>query len=249
MPIKTPPLSPPSRDNSKGKCTQNPNLLKNHRALKMMMMNGQKTPPPPAPSTLAAIQLTEAKVVAEKGQSEAPGGFGFKTGRDMVLMMTLRLLCMAASVTAMSFMVSARQVSTASFYGFQLQLHSKWSLSYSFEYLVGVTAAAAAYSLLQSLIGGSRLLKKSPAVLSRNQAWLTFAGDQILAYAMISAGSAASGVTNLNRTGIRHTALPNFCKSLVSFCDHVAVSIAFTFFTCVLFAAIAVLDVIWLSKH
>lgn len=72
---------------------------------------------------------------------------------------------------------------------------------------------------------------------------------QILAYAMMSAGSAASGVTNLNKAGIRHTALPNFCKSVGSFCDHVAVSIAFTFFTCVLFAAAAVLHVIWLSSH
>jgi hypothetical protein len=37
---------------------------------------------------------------------------------------------------------------------------------------------------------------------------------QAFAYALMSAGSAASGVTNLNRTGIRHTPLPNFCKSL-----------------------------------
>ncbi|KAH1114077.1 hypothetical protein J1N35_007455, partial [Gossypium stocksii] len=59
---------------------------------------------------------------------------------------------------------------------------------------------------------------------------------------MMSAGSAASGVANLNRTGIRHTALPNFCKSLDSFCDHVAVSIAFTFFSCVMYAAAAVQD-------
>ncbi|EOY26892.1 hypothetical protein QUC31_012253 [Theobroma cacao] len=221
-----------------------------------MMMNGYKRPPSPPLSTLP-MQLTEAKVVAENGQSEPRvglfnAGLGSKTGvwtRGDVVLVILRLLCMGASLTAMLFMVTARQVSTASFYGFQLQLHSKWSFSYSFEYLVGVTAAAAGYSLLQSLIGGSRLLRKSPLIPSRNQAWLTFAGDQILAYAMMSAGSAASGVTNLNRTGIRHTALPNFCKALDSFCDHVAVSIAFTFFSCVLYAASAVQDVIWLSKH
>ena len=66
---------------------------------------------------------------------------------------------------------------------------------------------------------------------------------------MMSAGSAASGVTNLNRTGIRHTALPNFCKPLHSFCDHVAISIAFTFFSCILLAMSAVQHVIWLSKN
>ncbi|OMO66594.1 Peptidase M41 [Corchorus olitorius] len=192
------------------------------------------------------MQLTEAKLAAtENGEYER--GMGSKPGvwtRGDVLVVTLRVLCMFASLTAMSFMVTARQVSTASFYGFQLHLHSKWSFSYSFEYLVGVTAAAAGYSFLQLLIGGSRLLRKSSVIPSRNQAWLIFAGDQILAYAMMSAGSAASGVSNLNRTGIRHTALPNFCKSLDSFCDHVTVSIAFTFFSCVLYAASAVLDLV-----
>ena len=71
---------------------------------------------------------------------------------------------------------------------------------------------------------------------------------QVFAYAMISAGAAASGVTNLNRTGIHHTALPNFCKPLRSFCDHVAVSIFFTFFSCFLLAASAVQEVVWLSR-
>ncbi|XVE88834.1 hypothetical protein DITRI_Ditri19aG0100500 [Diplodiscus trichospermus] len=218
-------------------------------------MNGHETTTPPS---TPPMQLTEEKVVAENGHSQPRARFGFNVGvgsktgvwtRGDVVLLTLRLLCMAASVTAMSSMVTARQVSNASLFGFQLQLHSKWSLSYAFEYLVGVTAAAAGYSLLQLLIGTSRLLRKSPVIPSRNQAWLIFAGDQILAYAMMSAGSAASGVTNLNRTGIRHTALPNFCKSLDSFCDHVAVSIAFTFFSCVLFAASAVQDVIWLSSR
>ncbi|KAK5843015.1 CASP-like protein [Gossypium arboreum] len=220
------------------------------------MMNGHKTepaPPPPPPSA-APRQLTEAKVMAEENGRQVEPCVRSKTGGTLtkgdVVVLTLRLLCMATSVTAMSFMVTARQVSAASFYGFQLQLHSKWSFSYSFEYLVGVTATATAYSLFQLLIAGTRLLvKKSPVIPSRNQAWLVFAGDQILAYAMMSAGSAASGVANLNRTGIRHTALPNFCKSLDSFCDHVAVSIAFTFFSCVMYAGAAVQDVIWLSTH
>ncbi|KAG5523473.1 hypothetical protein RHGRI_035320 [Rhododendron griersonianum] len=119
----------------------------------------------------------------------------------------------------------------------------------SFLYLVGVCAAVAAHSVLQLLISTSRLLRKSLVIHSRKHAWLIFVGDQAFAYALMSAGSAASGVTNLNRTGIRHSALPNFCKPLHSFCDRVAVSIAFTFVSCFLLAASAVFDVIWLSRY
>ncbi|GMN37160.1 hypothetical protein TIFTF001_006581 [Ficus carica] len=166
-----------------------------------------------------------------------------------VAQVLLRLLCMATSVTALVFMVTARQASTVSIYGFPLPVYSKWSFSDSFEYLVGVSAAVAAHSLLQFLISTLRLLRRSSLIPSRNHAWLIFAADQVFAYAMMSAGSAASGVSNLNRTGIKHTALPNFCKPLHIFCDHVAISIAFTFFSCLLLAFSAVQGVIWLSKN
>ncbi|KAK9229028.1 hypothetical protein WN944_021985 [Citrus x changshan-huyou] len=187
----------------------------------MMMMNGQK---------------------AEEGMGKGV------SKRDGVVQVILRLLSLAASVIAMSFMVTARQNGVASVYGFPLTIRSKWSYSYAFEYLVGVSAAAAAYSLLQLLLTGSRLLRKATVFSSKRQAWLIFAVDQIFAYAMMSAGSAAAGITNLNRTGVKHTALPNFCKALHSFCDHVAVSITFTFFGCLVLAASALQDVIWLSK-
>ncbi|EXB74562.1 hypothetical protein L484_026259 [Morus notabilis] len=186
-----------------------------------------------------------------------------------VAQVALRLLCMATSVTALVFMVTAREASTVSIYGFPLAVYSKWSFSDSFDndfafvvlelivpidilfwYLVGVSAAVAAHSLLQFLISTSRLLRRSSNIVpSRNHAWLIFAADQVFAYAMMSAGSAASGVSNLNRTGIKHTALPNFCKPLHIFCDHVAISIAFAFFSCLLLAISAVQDVIWLSKN
>ncbi|XP_021911755.1 CASP-like protein 3A2 isoform X2 [Carica papaya] len=220
-----------------------------------MMVNGQKTEP-------LSLEVAETKVAAAAAAEEEE-----KVGRrthmavaprldprlssrraDLVRV-ALRLMCMAASVTAMSFMLTARQVSAASFYGFQLHLYSKWSFSYAFAYLVGISAAATGYSLLQSLICGSRLMRMSPVIPSRSQAWFNFAADQIFACAMISAGSAASGVTNLNRTGIRHTALPNFCKALDNFCDHVAISIAFTFISCVFLMTSAIQDVIWLSKY
>ncbi|XP_027344596.1 CASP-like protein 3A1 [Abrus precatorius] len=199
--------------------------------------------------------LQESKVAALESSGTMSGPLvGAAAGtrrrrRTEAMQLILRMLCMATSLVALSLMVTAKESSSVSIYGFLLPIHSKWSFSESYEYLVGVSVAVAAHSLLQFLIGTSRFLRMSSVIPSRNHAWLIFAGDQAFAYALMSAGSAASGVTNLNRTGIRHTALPNFCKPLHKFCDHVAISIAFTFFSCFLLATSAVQDVIWLSQH
>lgn len=92
-----------------------------------MMMNGQKAAP-------------EARVAAAAESGEATGnthvaGTGKRVVglRDEVLQVSLRLLSLAASVIAMSFMVTARQNGVASIYGFRLSIHSKWSYSYAFE--------------------------------------------------------------------------------------------------------------------
>ncbi|KAL2516200.1 CASP-like protein 3A1 [Forsythia ovata] len=207
------------------------------------MTNEQKNGPPEV-----GIQLPETKVAGEESLI-VNGRRRIGHRKTDIMHVILRLLCLLTCVTALSVMVTAKQASTISLYGFSIPVVSKWSFSHSFEYLVGVSAAVAFHSLLQLLINTSRVLRKSPVIPSRNHAWLVFAADQIFAYAMLSAGSAASGVTNLNRTGIRHSSLPNFCKPLHSFCNRVAVSIAFTFFSCFLLAASAVLDVVWLSKH
>ncbi|THG00196.1 CASP-like protein 3A1 [Camellia sinensis] len=212
------------------------------------MMNGLKTP-----AEEIGIQLAETKVV-ESGPMSGPLVSAARTDRSIrrkldVTHAVLRVACLLASVTALSLMATAEESATVSIFGFSLPVYSKWSFSDSFEYLVGVSAAVAAHSLLQLLISILRLLRNSPVIPSRNHAWIIFAGDQAFAYAMMSAGSAASGVTNLNRTGIRHSALPNFCKPLHSFCNRVAVSIAFTFISWFLLAASAVVDVIWLSKY
>ncbi|XP_030525209.2 CASP-like protein 3A1 isoform X2 [Rhodamnia argentea] len=210
------------------------------------MFNGQKLPQPEVD-----LQLAEANAAADRqgatmnGFLQAAGAPRLKGARWKadVMQVMLRVMCMAASLTALSFMVTAKQHSFLVIYDFQFPVHAKW-------YLVGVLGAVAIHSCLQLLVGISRLLRKSPAITpSRNYAWLLFAGDQALAYALMSAGSAASGVANLNRTGIRHTALPNFCRPLRSFCDHVTVSIAFTFLSCILLATSVVLDVVGLAKH
>ncbi|KAL9232107.1 hypothetical protein vseg_007250 [Gypsophila vaccaria] len=161
----------------------------------------------------------------------------------------LRVVCLMSSVVGMSLMITAKQSGSISLYGFQLPVYSSWSYADSFEYVVGVSAAVVAHSLLQLVLSLSRLRKKTVVIPSRSYAWVIYAGDQVFAYALMSAGSAASGVTSINRTGIRHTALPNFCKPLHVFCSRVAASIGLTFFSCLVLAATAVLDVIWLNNY
>ncbi|KAL1814407.1 hypothetical protein ACET3Z_016981 [Daucus carota] len=203
-------------------------------------MTGRKTPPE------VAVQMSETKATSDT--TSAGPQLALASRKPEVLHVILRVLCVLTSVTALSLMVTAKQSGDISIYGFHLPLYSKWSFSDSFVYVVGVCGAVAAHSLIQLLISGVRIMQRSPVVLSRNHAWLIFAGDQIFTYALISAGSAASGVTNLNRTGVHHSALPNFCKPLRHFCDRVAVSIALTFFSCFLIAISTVLDVICISK-
>ena len=45
----------------------------------------------------------------------------------------LRALCMASCVIAISLMITAKESSSVSIYGFLLPLHSKWSFSESYE--------------------------------------------------------------------------------------------------------------------
>ncbi|KFK38982.1 hypothetical protein AALP_AA3G184700 [Arabis alpina] len=175
-------------------------------------------------------------------------GNGHRHRRNDVAMVVLRAMCMAVSTVAVSLMVTARETSTTTLYGFEFQLHAVWSLSDSLIYLLVVSSATVLYSLLQLIISGTRLMRKSPVIPTRTQAWFCFVADQILGYAMISGGSAALGVTNMNRTGIRHMPLPNFCKSLEFFCDHLAVSVVFALFAFLLLAVSSHLDVLRLLR-
>ncbi|KAM3267943.1 CASP-like protein 3A1 [Capsicum chacoense] len=207
------------------------------------MINGVNNPPD------VGIQLAEMKLSVAESESR-PLGRNNVDKKAEVMQVVLRAMCLVSSVTAVSLMVTAEQTATISVVGINFPWHSKWSFSHSFEYLVGVSAAVAVHLILQLLISGSRLVRGSPIIFSRNHGWLIFAFDQVFALALISAGSSASSVSSLNYTGIRHIALPNFCKPLQKFCDRVATSIAFTFLSCFLLAILVVLDVIWLSsKH
>ncbi|KAJ9559611.1 hypothetical protein OSB04_004771 [Centaurea solstitialis] len=208
-------------------------------------MTNDLKPPPESALPVSDHAITTAKVAAVA--ETATSGRKFSRSYD-AMRVVLRIGCLSASLISVFVMITAKEKSTIEIYGFELPLYSKWSFSGSFEYLVGVSAAVAIHSLLQLAITTSRMLRKSTAYTSRSHAWLTFAGDQIFAYAMMSAGSAATGVTNLNRTGIKHASLPNFCKPLHHFCDRVGVSIAFGFFNCFLLAVSALVHVVWLSS-
>nr|KAJ0228310.1 hypothetical protein LSAT_V11C100014860 [Lactuca sativa] len=212
------------------------------------MTNDLKTPPE------TAIQLHNDQTPTTKVAAEAETGTMSGSLRPLVssssttkfsrnyhvMYIGLRLVCFSASLISVVVMTTAKQKSSISVFGFDLPLNSR--------YVVGVSSVVGVHSLLQLVMTISRMLRKSLVFSSRSHAWLIFASDQVLAYAMISAGSAATGVTNLNRTGIKHTALPNFCKPLHSFCERVGVSIGFAFFNCVLLATSAFLDVVWLSS-
>ncbi|KAK4361879.1 hypothetical protein RND71_017120 [Anisodus tanguticus] len=191
------------------------------------MINGVKNPPD------VGIKLPEMKLAMETTTVNSPLDESVN-GKTEVMQVVLRVLCVVTSVTVLSLMVTAEQSSSISVFGFKIPLHSNWS---SF------------HLALQLFISGSRLLRGSPIISSRNHGWLIFAVDQVFALVLMSAGSSASSVSSLNHSGIRHTALPNFCKPLHRFCDRVATSIAFTFFSCFLLVVLVVLDVLWLSKQ
>ncbi|KAJ3695108.1 hypothetical protein LUZ60_000485 [Juncus effusus] len=160
----------------------------------------------------------------------------------------VRTATAAAAALALAMMVTAEQRGSMAVFGLNVPLYSKWSFSDSLEYLVATSAAVIFYSLLQLILIIRKLVKKLPAIPNRTQAWILFSLDQVFACAMLSAGSAAAGVTNLNRTGIRHSALPDFCKALSRFCDRMAISILFSFLIFGCLATSAVIDVVWLSR-
>ncbi|KAL1187687.1 CASP-like protein [Cardamine amara subsp. amara] len=172
-----------------------------------------------------------------------------KRRRREVVQVALRGGCLAASATAMAVMLTATEEGVADIYGFKLTLSSNWSFSPSYQYVVGACTATMLYSLIQLSLGVYRLLTGSPITPSRFQAWLSFSSDQLFGCLMMSAGSAGCGVTNLNKTGIRHTPLPDFCKTLSSFCNHVALSLLLVFLSFFFIASSSLFNLLVLSTH
>jgi len=120
-------------------------------------------------------------------------------------MVATRAAVLVMALLSVSLMVSSKQQGILTIFGIEIPLYANWSFSYSLQFLVGMSATTAAYSLLHLFLIAHKAVKKVPMVPSRRQTWLLFAGDQVFSLAMMSAGSAAAAVSNLNRTG---TALP-----------------------------------------
>ncbi|KVH97999.1 Uncharacterized protein family UPF0497, trans-membrane plant [Cynara cardunculus var. scolymus] len=145
------------------------------------MINHLKTPSETSDQTITTA--TKVAAVAETATMTCPSVSSnsdrkFSRSYD-VMHIVLRIGSLSASLISVFVMVTAKEKSTISIYGFDLPLYSKWSFSGSFEYLVGVSAAVAVHSLLQLVITTSRMLRKSSAYTSRNHAWLIFVGDQV----------------------------------------------------------------------
>ncbi|CAN7052608.1 unnamed protein product [Brassica rapa subsp. trilocularis] len=160
---------------------------------------------------------------------------------------SLRGGCLAASATAIAVMLMATEKGVADIYGLPLPLNSSWSFSPSYQYVVGACTVTILYSLLHLCLGIYRLLTGSPITPSRSQAWLCFIFDQLFSYLIMSAGSAGIGVTNLNKTGIKHTPLPDFCKTLSYFCNHVALSLLLVLLSFIFLASSSLFNVHVLS--
>lgn len=100
------------------------------------MGSGRKT-------TSLETELTDGKVAAENGTMNGSLVEARQAGDDRsaelllqradVVQVGVRFLCMAASLAALLFMVTAKEASTVSVYGFSLPVYSKWSFSDSFE--------------------------------------------------------------------------------------------------------------------
>ncbi|KAF6164512.1 hypothetical protein GIB67_025338 [Kingdonia uniflora] len=150
-----------------------PNISK-ERVSETTMNGGHKTTPDD-------VEMTTMTKTEESGGMSGPLVRKHRRKSDIVQLF-LRLVCLFSLGIAIAVMTTAEQKGNLQIYGFNLPIYSKWSFANSFEYLVGMAAAAAAHSLLQLIISGTKLLKKSHVVPSRKHAWLVFAGDQVITH-------------------------------------------------------------------
>lgn len=95
------------------------------------MLGGRKT-------TACNEEVAESKAVENGTTTSVPQAkssssqLGALLSKADVAHVCLRLLCMASSVTALSSMLTARQASIVTIYGFHLPVYSKWSFAQSF---------------------------------------------------------------------------------------------------------------------
>ncbi|XP_039811980.1 CASP-like protein 3A1 [Panicum virgatum] len=98
--------------------------------------------------------------------------------RLSMIMVATRAAVLVMALLSVSLMVSSKQQGILTIFGIEIPLYANWSFSYSLQFLVGMSATTAAYSLLHLFLIAHKAVKKVPMVPSRRQTWLLFAGDQ-----------------------------------------------------------------------
>ncbi|KAG8096346.1 hypothetical protein GUJ93_ZPchr0013g33888 [Zizania palustris] len=107
-----------------------------------------------------------------------------------------------------------------------------------YRYLLAIAALAFAYSLAQALRHAYRMRRGADPVSAASGMLLGFAGDQVVAYLLISALSAATPITNRMRSAV-----------INSFTDTTAAAISMAFFAFVTLALSAMVSGYKLSKQ
>ncbi|KAL5217144.1 hypothetical protein ABZP36_017828 [Zizania latifolia] len=107
-----------------------------------------------------------------------------------------------------------------------------------YRYLLSIAALAFAYSLAQALRHAYRMRRGADPVSAASGRLLDFAGDQVVAYLLMSALSAATPITNRMRSAV-----------INSFTDTTAAAISMAFFAFAALALSAVISGYRLSKQ
>lgn len=97
-------------------------------------MNGEGKDPP---ETKAATAETNGgmtrRLDTERDDDRGGNYYNHRRRKADIVDVILRALCLLTSVTTLSLMVTAKEVSSITVYGFYIPLRSKWSFSYVFE--------------------------------------------------------------------------------------------------------------------
>ncbi|KAL5210989.1 hypothetical protein ABZP36_006612 [Zizania latifolia] len=107
-----------------------------------------------------------------------------------------------------------------------------------YRYLLAIAALAFAYSLAQALRHAYRMRRGADPVSAASGRLLGFTGDQVVAYLLVSALSAATPITNRMRSAV-----------INSFTDTTAAAISMVFFAFVTLALSAMVSGYKLSKE
>uniref|UniRef100_J3L3N1 CASP-like protein n=1 Tax=Oryza brachyantha TaxID=4533 RepID=J3L3N1_ORYBR len=107
-------------------------------------------------------------------------------------MVATRAVALVMALLSMALMISAKERGSLKIFGLEIPLYANWSFSDSLEYLVGMSAASAAYCLAQLVLIAHKAMRNAPVVQSRNYAWLLFTGDQYLMEQSVASTSIGS---------------------------------------------------------